>query len=129
MEKPVVIFDGDCGFCNFFVQFLLDIDKNDNLLFASSSSDFIKSSLNPDELLVLNNTVMLLHNNEKFYRSKAVIKILALVGFPSAFLMPLRIIPSSVLDIFYRLIARYRKYFFRTQCRLPDAKTSEKFLR
>ena len=44
--KYFVLYDGECGFCNFWVHWILKKDTKNNFLFASLQSDFGQQFLN-----------------------------------------------------------------------------------
>ncbi|WP_312820346.1 thiol-disulfide oxidoreductase DCC family protein [Kaistella carnis] len=46
----VVLYDGDCGFCNFWVQWILNNDSYDRFQFASLQSEYGQNFLKNQEL-------------------------------------------------------------------------------
>src|SRR5579859_5641606 len=45
MANPILLYDGVCGLCNRFVQFILQNDRNQIFRFASLQSKFAKEIL------------------------------------------------------------------------------------
>ena len=48
--KSIVFYDGDCGFCNNTVQFILNHEKQDQILFTALQSDFTVDFLKSNNL-------------------------------------------------------------------------------
>ena len=44
-QKHIILFDGECSFCNFWVKFVVKRDKKDLFRFASLQSDVGKKLL------------------------------------------------------------------------------------
>jgi predicted DCC family thiol-disulfide oxidoreductase YuxK len=137
MSSPIVLYDGVCGLCNRFVQFVLSRDKKAVFRFASLQSGFAREILgrhaaNPDNI----DTVCIVGNYGEagqflLSRSEAVAFILREVGGIWGLLGSLlRIIPRSIRDCFYKLVARHRYRIFGRyeSCPLPDAATCARFL-
>ena len=40
MEKKILFYDGECGFCNHVVQFIMRHEKNADLYFSPIESEF-----------------------------------------------------------------------------------------
>lgn len=137
MSSPIILYDGVCGLCNRFVQFVLRRDKKAVFRFASLQSRFAREVLarhgaNADNL----DTVCVIGNYEEaeeflLSRSEAVAFILrelgAFWGLVGSFL---RVIPRVVRDSFYKLVARHRYRIFGRyeSCPLPDPATRARFL-
>ncbi len=125
----IVFYDGVCGLCDHTVQFLLKMDKSGVLFFSPLQGETAKQLLNSQELENLQSIIFYRENN-KFYRSRAVLEILLEIGGVWSFLYLFKLLPAFVLDIFYNLIARYRYQIFGKfeQCRLPTPAEKARFL-
>ena len=135
--NPILLYDGVCGLCNGLVQFSLKRDANQRLRFASLQSDFAGKVLQRHGLDAHDlDTVYFVENcgraGERLAsRSDAVISVLRLIGGSWAIAAaPLQIIPGSIRDWGYGIIARnrYRIFGKSESCLLPDAKYRERFL-
>jgi predicted DCC family thiol-disulfide oxidoreductase YuxK len=137
MSSPIILYDGVCGLCNRFVQFVLRRDKKAFFRFASLQSRFAREVLarhgaNTENL----DTVCVVGNRGEageflLSRSEAVAFVLReLGGFWRLVGSLLRIIPRLVRDGFYKLVARHRYRIFGRyeSCPLPDAATRARFL-
>lgn len=81
-NKYVVFFDGDCGVCNFWVQWILGRDKKDQFMFASLQSDFGQKFLFERGLNTKVFNTMYLWKPNKYYlqKSEAALQIANLIG-------------------------------------------------
>jgi predicted DCC family thiol-disulfide oxidoreductase YuxK len=109
---PIVFYDGHCGLCSRTVSFLLKADKNKQLFFAPQQGETFQHLLNENQLLVQENSVVLLKNGVAYYRSDAMLEIMSLLPLPWKFLAILKIIPAGIRDLVYNLIARNRNRFW-----------------
>ncbi|WP_407405741.1 thiol-disulfide oxidoreductase DCC family protein [Chryseobacterium sp.] len=128
--KNIVLYDGDCGFCNFWVQWILDRDHKDQFNFASLQSDFGQDFLHKNNLESVNlDTLYLLEQNGKFRKKlDAVIKIGNTLGGILIILNILKIFPQVIKDSMYDLVARNRKKIGTDHCVLPTPEQRKKFI-
>ncbi len=130
-EHAVVIFDGECVFCNRWVDFLLRFDRRDIFRFAArqtpSGAAFLRQAGLPEGGV---GSVLLVERGAILQRSAAVLRILVLLGFPFSLAAVFRIVPAAPRDLLYEWFARNRlKWFGRTQsCRLPSPAERRRFL-
>ena len=130
-EKNIVLFDGDCNFCNSTVLFLIKYDKKDMLRFVSQQSEIGM------KLLLENNykenslsTIVFIKNKKVFVKTEALIEICKLIaGFPRVFVV-MKIIPSKIRDYFYDVFSKYRYKLFgkKTECIIPTKEIRMKYL-
>ena len=92
--------------CNRSVQWLLKIDKQEKLTFATLA--FAKSNHLVNEHISLPDSIIFLRNKSVLTRTNALIAILFEVGgwYKSAIL--LKIMPRFLRDAVYDVIAKYR---------------------
>jgi predicted DCC family thiol-disulfide oxidoreductase YuxK len=130
-RHAVVIFDGECAFCNRWVDFLLRFDRHDVFRFAArqteSGASFMRQAGLPECGV---GSIILAEDGVVLVRSSAVLRILALLGFPFSLAVFFRLIPSAPRDAIYEWFARNRlKWFGRLQaCRLPSDAERHRFL-
>ena len=55
----IIFFDGYCGLCNGFVDFILKFDKNAVFKFSPLQSEFAKTKLNQSDVEDLKSVVVL----------------------------------------------------------------------
>jgi predicted DCC family thiol-disulfide oxidoreductase YuxK len=137
MSHPIVLYDGVCGLCNRFVQFVLRRDRNDVFRFASlqgtlAASILARHGVNPVAL----DTVYVVVNYELpdeyiLSRSAAALFVLKQLTSPAraaAFL--LQLLPRFLRDAAYNVVARNRyRIFGRSEvCPLPREQDRSRFL-
>lgn len=134
LNNPILLYDGVCGLCNRLVQFTLRHDHHDVFRFASLQSAFAQELLQRHSACTAD-----LHT---FYvvapqpaehlvaRSDAVTFVLQNLGGRWAVVAAFgRILPRSLRDTLYNLIARNRYKLFGKfdTCPLPDPRHRHKF--
>jgi predicted DCC family thiol-disulfide oxidoreductase YuxK len=135
--NPIILYDGVCGLCNRFNQFVLQRDSEDRLRFVSLQSDFAakvlhRHGINPQDL----DTVYLVLDYAQpgehlLARSDAAVSVLQQIGGPWRVVAEvLHIMPRSLRNWGYNLIAGHRYPIFGKYdaCPLPEEKYRRKFL-
>jgi len=137
MSHPILLYDGVCGLCNRFVQFILLRDRNAVFRFASLQSALATTILarhgaTPSDL----DTVYVVVSHELpgeslLSRSDAAIYVLKRLPGPwrpAAFL--LQLVPKFLRDAAYNVVARNRyRIFGRSEvCALPSDQDRTRFL-
>lgn len=135
IKDPVLLYDGVCGFCNKSVQLILKLDRQRKIKFAPLQSTFGESVCARHEELKGIDSVVLVENagqaSEKIYvRSSAALRIAHYIGgFWRIFLIGY-ILPASIRDLLYDLIARNRYRFFGRYdtCMMPSPEVRSRFI-
>ena len=130
-EQLIILFDGVCNFCNFWVNFVLDRDKKDRFRFAALQSIEGQKILSDFGLNKTDFDTFILVDGEKYFiKSTAVLKIARKLNYPVKSLYYLIIIPRFIRDFVYSIIAKSRYKFFgkREVCRIPTNEEKQKFL-
>ncbi len=133
MEHPnrLVLFDGVCNFCNFWIQFALKRDKQGKLKFGSLqgiTAQQVLPQFNIDPSVL---TSVLFIEDGKIYReSTAALKVCRHLDGGWKLLYALIIIPSFLRDGIYKWIGRNRYKWFGKQesCMLPTAEQRARFV-
>lgn len=133
----ILFYDGECGFCNKSVQFVLRHDRRDRFLFATLQGPFANQILpkhqkDPRDL----NTMYLLINQGEptesvLAKSSAVARVLKeLGGAWKVFGLLMGALPRSIRDWGYDVVARnrYRIAGKGDACPIPSPKDRTKFL-
>lgn len=131
MNESIVLFDGVCHFCNYWVRFIIKHDKQKRFSFGTLQGNTANVLLttygkNASSL----NSVVLIENGKRYTQSTAALRICKqLDGWPKIFYL-LIIIPAPIRNTVYRWIAknRYRWFGKMEQCMVPDANIQERFL-
>ena len=142
--RLLVVYDGECGFCNRSIRWFLRRDRKDRLRFVPSNSPAVAELLSrhgiqtnsdtspdsaPDTILVLRNVDTPIE--ELLVRSNAILACMRVLPQPWPFLATLaRIIPRPVRESAYRLIARWRYKIWgrHTTCPIPTPAERKHFL-
>lgn len=130
-EHPIVIFDGECGFCDRMVDFILERDPEAIFRFASRQSPegrrlLLEHGL-PEEGA---RSVVLLEGRRAYLRSTAGLRIARrLRGGWSAF-YAFVVVPEPLRDTVYDVVSRNRLRLSRGRrvCSVPTPERQARFL-
>jgi predicted DCC family thiol-disulfide oxidoreductase YuxK len=132
LKYNIILFDGVCNFCNYWVNFILERDYKNQFKFSALQS------LKGKELLEKFNlpadkfdSIILISNNKIFKKSEAAFKIAECLGggWLRIFLL-FKLLPASFNDFVYDLIAnnRYKLFGKKDICRIPTSSEKGRFL-
>ncbi len=131
----ILFFDNECGLCQYSIQVLLTIDHKKKFLYAPLKGYIASSGFqNYDTTKLLNSlnkeSIVYFNNKGFWYASDAVLWVLKDLSNLWSVLFVFKIIPKSLRDALYFLIAKYRKKFFKTKatCWVPQKKFEDLFL-
>jgi predicted DCC family thiol-disulfide oxidoreductase YuxK len=145
-DRLLVIFDGQCGFCNRSIRWFLRRDRRDRLRFAPFESPIVAALLarhqiseresGPGSHTLAPSTILVVSDpdtpvEQVLVRSEAAIAILRQLPRPwPAVAAIMRWIPRPVRDLGYWLVARYRyRIWGRLEtCPIPTAQERSRFL-
>ena len=131
-ESPIVFFDGVCGVCNRFVDFLLVKDVGEVFKVSPLQGDTAKARLSADHQVTSKDpeSVVLLDEGIEYERSEAILRICYRLGGIWKVFCVFKIVPKSLRDWVYRGIAknRYRWFGKRDACRIPTPAERTRFL-
>ena len=129
-SKYYVFYDGDCGFCNFWVQWILKNDLKDQFMFAALQSDFGQEFLKERGLETKQLSTLYLWKPQSFYlkKSEAALKIASILGGKYSFIGYLSFVPKFISDFLYDKVAENRKKLATNTCFLPNEKERTKFV-
>jgi predicted DCC family thiol-disulfide oxidoreductase YuxK len=130
-EKNIVLFDGVCNLCNGAVNFLIDIDHQQKLHFASLQSSLGQAILgqqgmNLDEL----DTFLYVRGEQVYTRSRAALEVLRTVGGLWQLGYVFMLVPGFIRDAVYKMVSRHRyRWFGKLEaCRIPTPELKARFL-
>lgn len=130
-NAQIILFDGVCNFCNFWVNFILDHDSGKKFLFCALQSKEGQSFLDKFNLPKTEfDTFILIDENSYLTKSDAAIHIAKqLDGWPKLFVF-VKYFPRALRDYFYDIIAKNRYKFFgkKEYCRIPSDEEKSRFL-
>ena len=130
-NQSLVLFDGVCHFCNNSVNFIIDRDPKKKFVFAPLQSEFAEKVLahfgEPTKVI---DTIILIHNNKIYKRSRAALEIAKQLNGLWPLIYVFIIIPGFIRNLVYNFIAKNRyKWFGQMEaCRIPTPDMRERFL-
>ena len=128
-NKYIILFDGACNFCSFWVKYVIKRDKKDVFRFASLQSEKGIELLKEYNLELDLSTVVLIKNNSAKTKSSAALHILKNLGGFYSLGIVLVVVPKFIRDFCYDVIAKNRKKILKNEsCLFPDATVKSKFL-
>ncbi|MGG5211056.1 thiol-disulfide oxidoreductase DCC family protein [Chryseobacterium sp. MIQD13] len=129
-DKHIVFFDGECGVCNFWVQWILERDGNNQFMFASLQSDFGQKFLAERGLETKAFNTLYLWKPGQYYliKSRAVLQIANILGGIYKLSIVGKIVPAFFSDQLYDLVSRNRMKLANQKCFLPDRNQKKKFI-
>ncbi|MFI5379326.1 MAG: thiol-disulfide oxidoreductase DCC family protein [Tepidisphaerales bacterium] len=127
-DHAIVLFDGDCGFCNAAVSFIHARDPSGRFQFAPLQSAAGRALLARHKLPA-GDTVVLIENSRAFTRSSAALRVASRLRWPWPLLAGMRLIPRFLRDWAYTAFARRRRrWFSRSRCMLPSPELRARFV-
>lgn len=130
-QQPIILFDGVCNFCNYWVNFAIRHDKKKRLLFTPLQGETAKQLLplhhiNPNAL----SSVILIDNGKAYTQSSAALRICKHLNGGWKLFYGLMIMPKFIRDFLYNIIARNRYRWFgkKEACMIPSPEIRERFL-
>lgn len=128
-KKNIVFFDGICGLCNSFIDFLLREDRNDILEYSPLQGETAKSHIPNLDTSNLK-TVVFYSSGKLFSKSDAIIEIFRSMSGIWRLTVILKLIPQKLRDYIYDIISANRiKWFGQNEtCRMPTEKERGKIL-
>lgn len=124
----VVFYDGDCGFCNTSVQFVLNHRKR-AIYFAALQSGIAKDVLGKRDVSIEMNTLYFLENGKLYQKSTGALRIARHLkgGYPFLYYIGM-IFPKTFRDWIYDQVAKRRHKIKPGYCAMPTAEERKLFL-
>jgi predicted DCC family thiol-disulfide oxidoreductase YuxK len=126
----IVFYDGDCGFCNKTVQFVLSNEKNTSIHFCALQSkkahQFFKEmgEKTPDM-----STFYFFAKGRLYSESTGALVLASYLRFPYNMLQIGWLIPAFIRNGIYRFIAKRRQKLAAGFCALPSPDQAKRFIR
>jgi len=126
IKEKIVIFDGICGLCNKSIDLLIKLDTHKIFQYTSLQGEFVKT-LNIEPNI---DSIIFYDEGRIYYKSTAVLKILKSLGGIWVFTNIFYLIPRSIRDFIYDVIAKYRYKIFgmMQSCRVPNESEEKLFI-
>lgn len=134
--KPVLLYDGVCGFCDRTVRTVLRLDRAARIRFAPLQGGFASSVLKRHPSLDGVDSLVLVEPSDDaaiervHVRTEAVLRVAYHLGGVWRTLALLRLVPRPLRDALYDAVARRRYQMFGRfeTCPFPDPEVRSRFL-
>jgi|SRR5579872_3614244 len=128
-DHPALVFDGDCGFCNGAIQFVLTHEKRHDLVFVRRASE-LGMAIRRHFGLEAVESMLWVENGTARIESESVLKVASYVGGWCRLASIAYVIPRALRNWGYRLIAKNRKRLSgkNPKCVLPTTEQRARFL-
>ena len=135
-NRPLLLYDETCGFCQAAVQFVLRHDRKRSLRFASLEGEHGRSLIEvTPELEGIDSIVWVEEDagtgtSRVLTRSDAALRIVRYLGGAWPLLLVFRTVPRPWRDGFYDFVARHRRRLMGRAdgCLVPAAEDRHRFL-
>ncbi len=130
IPKYILLYDGDCGFCNKSVAIVLKKERRDEIYFSAIQSSFTTSLFkqngwsSPDF-----NTFYFIDTGVKHEQSQAAFLVMKKLKAPMSWLRVFRFLPLKFNDWCYNFVAKRRKRISKGFCVLPSTEQQLRFLK
>lgn len=132
MQTPtdkIIFYDGECGFCNYIVAFILKNESKPTFYFTALQNDLAKQLLVHERGLQINfDTFYLLYEGKLYTKSKGFFRLAKELKYPIRLLRIFRFCPSFITDKVYDFIAKRRKKIMGEKCYFPTAEERKRFI-
>ncbi len=132
-QHPIMVFDGFCGLCSGFIDFVFRHDPHGDLRFLPAQSDLGEALFRHYDLKRGDadyDTMLLIKDGHLYTKMDAAIRMISDLGWPWKAIKIARILPPVLGNALYNVVARNRIRWFgaRQSCRLPTAQEKARFL-
>ena len=129
-KQPILLFDGECGFCNHTIQFFLKQEKNKKMHFAPLQSEIGTELRNYFEIDPKIDSLILIKGHSAYIKSCAALRLTPYMKGLWPVLIVFVLIPPFLRNLVYDFIAKRRmRLFGRVEsCALLQKEDRERFL-
>jgi predicted DCC family thiol-disulfide oxidoreductase YuxK len=137
-DAPILLFDGTCGLCHGFVQFLLKRDRKGTMRLATLEGPIGLAIVGRHPVAKGVDSVVWVERGGAgaggqemaWVKSDGALRAFAYLGMPWKLLAALRIVPTFIRDRVYDFVARNRYQWFGRydSCPLPTAEDRARYL-
>ena len=133
LAGPIVFFDGRCGLCHRWVEFVLPRDPDGRIRFAPQQGPTFERLVPQEQREHLPDSVFIMDREGTLVgRSDAALDVLAMLHRPwPALAQAARLVPRGLRDLIYDGVASVRHHFFSrpdTACPLVPVALRGRFL-
>src|ERR1035437_4453190 len=111
-NTSIVLFDGECNFCNSSIYFIIRHDKKNQFRFATLQSEIGKSILKKYTIHDATDSIVLIEKDKVYSRSTAVLHISKHLNGAYSLLYVFIVIPPFIRNFTYDVFSRNRTKWF-----------------
>lgn len=130
-DRPIIIFDGHCGFCSVFARFILRHDRRGTFRLLPAQTPlgralYVHYGLDPQDY----ETNILIADGTAWFKSESTIRMAEALGFPWSLARLLRGLPFAWRERLYDFVARNRLRIYGRldACYRPERAYEDRFL-
>ncbi|MFN8572004.1 MAG: DCC1-like thiol-disulfide oxidoreductase family protein [Gemmatimonadaceae bacterium] len=126
----ILLYDGVCGLCDRFVQFVLRHDRHRTLKFATLQGSFGDGARASLPGLADVDSLVLVTPSGAYIRSTAALEVMRYLGGVWSLALVSYVVPRPLRDWVYDQVAkrRYRIWGRYDTCQIPDPAVRQRFL-
>ncbi|WP_277584809.1 thiol-disulfide oxidoreductase DCC family protein [Psychrobacillus antarcticus] len=126
----IILFDGECNFCDASVHFIIKRDPNGYFQFAAQQSDIGEKLKRQYDIPNNMDSILVIDQHNVYNASDAALHISKHLNRPWSFLHVLKVIPKPIRDVVYKVIAKNRYAWFgkKDSCMIPSPEIRNRFL-
>lgn len=126
----IILFDGECNFCDASVQFIIKRDPKDYFQFAAQQSDIGVTLRTKYAVADTLDSILVIDQHKVYNSSDAALHISKHLNGLWSLLYVLKIIPKPIRNVVYKFIAKNRYAWFgkKDSCMIPAPEIRNRFL-
>ncbi|WP_309090697.1 thiol-disulfide oxidoreductase DCC family protein [Domibacillus sp.] len=127
----IVLFDGDCNFCDASVQFIIQRDSKGYFNYASLQSDVGQKLLKEHNIPKDLDSFVLVEDGQAYIKSTAALRVARRLDGAWKLLYALIAVPAPLRNLVYDYVAANRYKWFGKKsdhCMLPSPEVRQRFL-
>lgn len=128
--KRIILFDGECNFCDKSVQFIIKRDPEAIFSFTSQQGEAGQQMIKKHHAPSSVDSIILIENDTYYLKSSAALRICRHLQGAWKLLFIFILVPYPIRDFFYNILAKNRYKWFgkKDQCTLPTPEVRKRFL-
>lgn len=126
----IILFDGECNFCDASVQFIIKRDPKGYFQFAAQQSDIGVTLRTKYAVADTLDSILVIDQHKVYNSSDAALHISKHLNGLWSLLYVLKIIPKPIRNVVYKFIAKNRYAWFgkKDSCMIPAPEIRNRFL-
>ena len=127
-NKKIVFFDGECGFCNKSIRFILKNRRSNDFLFIALQSKQAEDILKKFTITIDMSTLYVMENDIIKEKSEAILSLVSRLKWFWFWLKLGYLVPLKWRNYIYDIIAKRRHTLASDFCYIPNIEEKKMFL-